>query len=79
MHLCFPKRGILLTQVKLQEDFDRERQRLVRERHEIKMAYGVGVGGVTGVVFGAGGVGGVGGVGGRLGSNDDDKVGLKFG
>ena len=65
--------------MKLQEEFDRERERLVRERHEIKMACGVGVGGVTGVVFGAGGVGGVGGVGGRLGPNDNDKVGLKFG
>jgi hypothetical protein len=67
----FAKRYFLLAQVKLQEEFDRERERLVRERHEIKMACGVGVGGVAGVVFGAGGVGG------RLGPSDDDKVGLK--
>ena len=66
------KRGILLTQVRLQEEFDRERERLVRERHEIKMACGVGVGGVAGVVFGAGGVAG------RLGPNNNDEVGLKF-
>ena len=58
--------------MKLQEEFDRERERLVRERHEIKMAGGVTVGGVAGVVFGAGGIGG------RLGPNDDDKVSLKY-
>jgi hypothetical protein len=64
--------------VKLQEEFDRERDRLVRERHEIKISAGgvVGMGGVAGV-FGVGGVGGLGGVGGRLGPNDDDKVSLK--
>jgi ABC-type methionine transport system permease subunit len=61
--------------VKLQEEFDRERDRLVRERHEIKISAGgvVGMGGVAGVF----GVGGLGGVGGRLGPNDDDKVSLK--
>ncbi len=56
--------------MKLQEEFDRERERLVRERHEIKMAGGVAVGGVTTVAFG--------GIGGRFGPNDDDKVGLKY-
>ena len=61
--------------MKLQEEFDRERDRLVRERHEIKISAGgvVGMGGVAGVF----GVGGLGGVGGRLGPNDDDKVSLK--
>ena len=66
--LAFKTKHFHLPQVKLQEDFDRERERLVRERHEIKIAGGVGVGGLAGVMFGAGGLGG------RLGPNDDDKV-----
>ena len=64
--------------MKLQEEFDRERDRLVRERHEIRIAGGVG--GVVGGVGGVGGVAGIllgaGGLGGRLGPNDDDNVGF---
>lgn len=57
--------------MRLQEEFDRERDRLVRERHEIKISGGgVGMGGVAGVLLGAGGIGG------RLGPNDDDNVGF---
>ena len=57
--------------MRLQEEFDRERDRLVRERHEIKISgVGVGMGGVAGVLLGAGGIGG------RLGPNDDDNVGF---